>query len=166
MHSSPSPSSMDVALRMVREGVLEVRPDGTIWKLRNLNRMPFSVPRRVETRAKNGYLLVKVHADSRQHLVAAHRLAWTVLRGPIPDGMQPNHMDGDKANNSPSNLELVTRSENIRHAYRTGLLVKTNVSAELAREARALRGQGLSFSAIGKRLGVSQTTAFRAVNAK
>lgn len=33
-----------------------------------------------------------------------------------------NHKDGDKRNNTLKNLEWVTHSENIRHAYRLGLI--------------------------------------------
>ncbi len=35
--------------------------------------------------------------------------------------LEPNHKNGIKVDNDPNNLEWVTRSENIKHAYSTGL---------------------------------------------
>lgn len=35
--------------------------------------------------------------------------------------VQINHKDGNKLNNKPNNLELVTAKENVIHAYKTGL---------------------------------------------
>lgn len=42
------------------------------------------------------------------------------------NGAQVNHIDGDKNNNHYSNLEWVTRSQNIRHGFSLGLL-KSNL---------------------------------------
>lgn len=50
-----------------------------------------------------------------------HRVVYTVFVGDIPEGLQINHIDGNKHNNHVSNLEVCTASENLLHAYRTGL---------------------------------------------
>lgn len=51
----------------------------------------------------------------------AHRVIWESAHGPIPDGLTINHINGIKTDNRLSNLELMTRAENSRHAHRTGL---------------------------------------------
>jgi transcriptional regulator CtsR len=50
-----------------------------------------------------------------------HRIIWESVYGPIPEGMQINHINGVKDDNRIANLELVTPSENTKHAYRLGL---------------------------------------------
>lgn len=40
-----------------------------------------------------------------------HRLVWEAFRGPIPDGKEIHHKDGNRRNNSLSNLQLVTKKE-------------------------------------------------------
>ena len=46
-----------------------------------------------------------------------HRLVYEIFNGPIPDKMEINHIDSNKQNNCIKNLELMTRSENAKHAY-------------------------------------------------
>ncbi|HHA2946403.1 TPA: HNH endonuclease signature motif containing protein [Stenotrophomonas maltophilia] len=53
--------------------------------------------------------------------VLAHRVVWEAAVGPIPLGLQVNHKNGVKTDNRLCNLELVTPSENLRHAHRIGL---------------------------------------------
>lgn len=51
-----------------------------------------------------------------------HRLvAEHFIGDPLPKETDVNHKDGNKQNNSASNLEWCTRSENMKHAIRTGL---------------------------------------------
>lgn len=53
-----------------------------------------------------------------------HRLVLECFIGPPPRGTECNHKDGDKSNNSVSNLEWVTRKENATHKARLGLAAK------------------------------------------
>lgn len=50
-----------------------------------------------------------------------HRIVWCAANGPVPEGMEINHLNGIKADNRLANLEAVTRSENVLHAFRIGL---------------------------------------------
>ena len=50
-----------------------------------------------------------------------HYLVLEAFVGARPAGLQCNHKDGCKQNNKIENLEWVSPSENMRHAYRTGL---------------------------------------------
>lgn len=64
---------------------------------------------------KSGYLLVWLSKDGNSKPFSIHRLvAECFVHG---HGKEVNHIDGDKLNNCAWNLEWVSRSENIKHAY-------------------------------------------------
>ena len=64
------------------------------------------------------YSRVNLRVNGKSFCASVHRLLMEAFR-PV-DGMenlQVNHIDGDRNNNSLSNLEWVTPSENIKHAF-------------------------------------------------
>lgn len=69
----------------------------------------------------NGYAVVCLHKNNQRSRALVHRL---VAKAFIdnPDSLpEVNHKDGDKLNNSVSNLEWMSREQNLRHAVDTGL---------------------------------------------
>jgi len=74
-----------------------------------------------EKRHSSGYLTVVLCKDGQKRNHSIHILvAGAFIENPerLPC---VNHIDGNKANNKVENLEWVTRSQNTRHAIRTGL---------------------------------------------
>lgn len=71
----------------------------------------------VNGRAKAGDVIsgtvkgyVRVTVRKTQYLV--HRLIYVMKHGQIPDGMEIDHIDGNRSNNRIENLRLVTSREN------------------------------------------------------
>lgn len=46
------------------------------------------------------------------HHLMVHRAVWELANGPIPDGLQIDHIDRNKQNNLIENLRTVTSAEN------------------------------------------------------
>lgn len=64
---------------------------------------------------------VELWKDNKRAVKMIHRLVAEHFI-PNPDGKpQVNHIDGNRANNTVENLEWCTNSENMHHAYKTGL---------------------------------------------
>lgn len=72
-----------------------------------------------------GYKTVSSTYNGRKYDFKQHQII-VIAAGLNPVGKQINHIDGNKLNNSISNLEVVTPSENLRHAFRMGLAKTVN----------------------------------------
>lgn len=99
-----------------------------------------------------------------------HRIIAEAFHGKCPDGMQCRHLDGNKNNNSASNLCWGTRLENANDKILHGTsgmgelnnMAKLNESNVLAmRDRRAKTGE--SHKIIALDYGVSTMTAYRAI---
>jgi hypothetical protein len=128
---------------------------------------------------RHGYWHYCLWRDGKPNWRLAHRLVHEVHIGPIGDGLEINHLDGDKVNNKVSNLEAVTKSENALHRHRV-LGVKTNFramngtengSAKLSEaqvhQLRAdRRAEGISYAKLADRYGITPTMAWLIVKRK
>lgn len=105
-----------------------------------------------------------------------HDLMADAWLGAKPEGYQVNHKDGDKLNNHRDNLEYVTPSENIQHAYNTGLLKPydrhgenhpgSKLNLTMIKKAITMKQKGLTYTDIAKEFQVSRHTISRALNGK
>lgn len=115
-----------------------------------------------------GYIGVR-HSDTFgvMHNIQAHRLVWLALHGPITDeSLVVNHIDLNKRNNHPNNLELVTASRNMLHAYQFIEAPKgeNRLNASFSDdEVREYRQQykhgGVSINEVAKTHAISYSTA-------
>ena len=64
--------------------------------------------KRAGTSNRDGYEVIRVGGDQFR----TNRLVWELHHGPIPDGMQIDHINGDRRDNRAANLRAVTAAEN------------------------------------------------------
>lgn len=95
------------------------------------------------------YQVVRLSKNNIQEDIGIHRLVAMAFIPNPENKAQVNHIDGDKFNNTLTNLEWVTPSENMKHAYRTGLLV---VSSEVRRKAALAAAKATSVPVYCKQL--------------
>lgn len=112
-----------------------------------------------------GYLFVRLNCKPyRLHRLVAEYFVKNEYNKPCV-----NHIDGNKLNNDASNLEWCTQSENMKHAFDTGLKIPANLKGDdcpwskltskdvkYIREHYIPRDKNFSQHALAKRYGVCQ----------
>jgi hypothetical protein len=111
MSSAPSNhrQAERMLIRLVRDGRWTIDEGGRIWKRSGS---------RAEKPLTSGYMMVRAMIGGKRVCGLAHRLVWQHFSGDIADGLVINHRNGKKYDNRPCNLEVVTYSENMKHARR------------------------------------------------
>lgn len=74
---------------------------------------------------KDGYLLINLCKNNKVTTFKVHRLVGLMFLDNPNSLPEINHNDGNKENCEVTNLCWTTRSENIKHAYKTGLRIVT-----------------------------------------
>ncbi len=78
------------------------------------------------TRHPRKRCFVELWKDNKRKRMAVHRLvALSFIENPM-NKPQVNHIDGNGLNNNVENLEWVTNSENVKHAYENSLIKPSN----------------------------------------
>ena len=76
--------------------------------------------------ASNGYLTVSLSKNGIGTTYLIHRMIGDAFILNTKNKAEINHKDGNKLNNSISNLEWVSSSENSIHAHKSGLIIFTS----------------------------------------
>jgi len=113
---------------------------------------------------REGYGLVT--SKPRQ---SAHRMAWTLTRGPIPAGKLVRHYTcNNRQCCNPSHLRLGSHQQNMNDMVNSGRSKRGTAASgakltptEVAKIKRLKMDEGLSDKALGSRFGVSHTTIWR-----
>jgi len=100
--------------------------------------------------------VVLTKPDKSRRTMSIHRLVATTFLGD-GDGLQVNHKNGIKLDNSVDNLEWCTQEENLKHAHRTGLISHRSLSPEQVREVRSLLESGIKNIVIARQLNLEQS---------
>lgn len=66
---------------------------------------------------KKGYRTYHMCKNGISKYRLAHLLVWRSFKGPIPDGLEVNHKNGNRDEPDLTNLELMTRPENATHSF-------------------------------------------------
>lgn len=86
----------------------------------------YGYPRKLHQWTSKGYSFVTLSKCGVTKAMLVHRLVADAFMNRSSNCAEVNHIDGNKLNNNISNLEWVTKSNNIRHAFATGLKSPAN----------------------------------------
>lgn len=103
---------------------------------------------------RSGHLYVQLlDRNNKRHIFGIHQLVALNFLG-YKENCEINHKDGNPANNRLENLEWVSHSRNIKHAYEIGLS-KRKITKEQEKELKKMFEQGIKRSIIAEKFNLS-----------
>jgi hypothetical protein len=92
----------------------EVDTLGNVYSLASQNRTLSPDGKLSERIVGCGYAAVSLYGTPKKpKQVGIHRLVWETFKGPIPEGMEIDHINNNRLNNMISNLQLMSKRDNL-----------------------------------------------------
>lgn len=137
--------------------------NGHVWRA--------GTPRKPQTNGR-GYLRIKTSVNGALKDAYIHRMVCEAYNGLCPDGMECRHLDGNRQNNRPENLEWADKKTNESDKVIHGTLVcgvkngTAVLTDEMVVEARARAKAGERIDKIAESYGVNRMTLGGAIAGK
>jgi hypothetical protein len=103
----------------------EVSDQGNVrsWRIKGNTKKPVTTPRLLKA-WKHGhgrkYCAVKLSKDNKGHTISVHRIVLEAFVGPMPEGQECRHLNGNPEDNRLENLAYGTHLENMDDLRRHG----------------------------------------------
>ncbi|MBB5804669.1 transposase-like protein [Saccharothrix ecbatanensis] len=139
-------------------GDYDILSDGRIysWKRRKF----------LSDRASTTYQEVCLMIEGKREQWKVHRLVTAAFYGPLPEGMQTRHLNGNSRDNRLSNLAYGTPAENIADKERHGTMLRGTdtpmalFNKEQVLEIKEALSNGVHYTEVAKQYGVSESVVY------